>query len=153
MDIQCVHTTQQEQNILYVPYRAHACSTIHCILHTSKEVQVQQDDQSTRDTPDAVYAVVDKSKKKKQEKTQGGASATTTQEADTEEQHYEWSNVMGQDWLGNVVAEHGEVGQESLSNDAWETVPQSEPCNPGAVCVVVDKSKEENKEKKSSDPV
>ena len=120
---------------------------------SSKEVQVQQDDQSTRDTPDAVYAVVDKSKKKKQEKTQGGASATTTQEADTEEQHYEWSNVMGQDWLGNVVAEHDEVGQESLSNDAWETVPQSEPHNPGVVCVVVDKSKEENKEKKNSDPV
>ena len=100
----------------------------------------------------ALYAVVDKSKKKKQEKTQGGASATTTQGADTEEQHYEWSNVMGQDWLGNVVEEHGEVGQESLHNDAWETVPQSEPCNPGAVCVVVDKSKEEKKEK-NSDPV
>ena len=64
---------------------------------SSKEVQVQQDDQSTRDTLDAVYAVVDMSKKKKQEKTQGGASATTTQGADTEEQHYEWSNVMGQD--------------------------------------------------------
>ena len=53
------------------------------------------------------------------------------------------------DWLGNVVAEH--VGQESLANDAWETVPQSEPCNLGAVHVVVDKSKEENKEKKNSD--
>ena len=72
----------------------------------------------------AVYAVVDKSKKKKQEKTQGGASATTTQGADTEEQHYEYSDVVGQDWLGNVVGEklkvnHGDVGQGSSSNDAW----------------------------------
>ena len=100
---------------------------------SSKEVQVQQDEQSTRDTPDAVYAVVDMSKKKKQEKTQGGASATTAQGADTEEQHYEWSSAFGQDWLGNVVEEHGEVGQESLSNDAWETGPQSELYNPGAV--------------------
>ena len=109
--------------------------------------------QSEPCNPSALYAVVDKSKKKKQEKTQGGASATTTQGADTEEQHYEWSNVMGQDWLGNVVEEHGEVGQESLHNDAWETVPESEPHNPGVVCVVVDKSKKENKEKKNSDPV
>ena len=52
-----------------------------------------------------------------------------------------------------MLAEHGDVGQESLANDAWETVPQSEPRNPGVVNVVVDKSKEENKEKKNSDPV
>ena len=50
-----------------------------------------------RGNPNAVYAVVDKRKKKKQEKTQGGASATTTQGADTEEQHYECSDVVGQD--------------------------------------------------------
>ena len=50
-----------------------------------------------RGNPSALYAVVDKRKKKKQEKTQGGASATTTQGADTEEQHYECSDVVGQD--------------------------------------------------------
>ena len=50
-----------------------------------------------RGNPNAVYAVVDKRKKKKQEKTQGGASATITQGADTEEQHYECSDVVGQD--------------------------------------------------------
>ena len=102
-----------------------------------------RDDQPKGD-PNAVYAVVDKSKKKKQEKTQGGASATTTQGADTEEQHYECSDVVGQDWLGNVVGEkpkvnHGDVGQGSPSNDAWETCPQSEPCSP--TTMVVDKSK------------
>ena len=52
-----------------------------------------------------------------------------------------------------MVEEHGEVGQESLSNDVWETVPQSEPCNPGAVYAAVDKSKKGNEEKKNSDPV
>ena len=51
------------------------------------------------------------------------------------------------------MAEHGDVGQESLANDAKQTVPESEPHNPGVVCVVVDKSKKENKEKKNSDPV
>ena len=50
------------------------------------------------------------------------------------------------------MAEHGDVGQESLSNDAKQTVPESEPHNPGAVYAVVDKSKKENKEK-NSDPV
>ena len=86
-----------------------------------------------RGNPNAVYTVVDKRKKNKQEKTQGGASATTTQGAGTEEQHYECRDVVGQDWLGNVVGEkpkvnHGDVGQGSPSNDAWETCPQSEPC-------------------------
>ena len=95
--------------------------------------------------PSAVYAVVDKSKKKKRDKTHGGASATTTQGADTEEQHYEWSSCFGQDWFGNVLeVSHGEVGQGSLSDDAWETCPQSEPCNPSAVYAVVDKSKKGN---------
>ena len=102
----------------------------------------------TKGDPGAVYAVVDKSKKKKQEKTQGGASATTTQGADTEEQHYEWSSVFGQDWFGNVLeVSHGEVGQGSLSDDAWETCPQSEPCNPSAVYAVVDKSKKKKQDK------
>ena len=104
----------------------------------------QQSDQP-RGNPSAVYAVVDKSKKKKRDKTRGGASATTTQGADTEEQHYEWSSCFGQDWFGNVLeVSHGEVGQGSLSDDAWETCPQSEPCNPSAVYAVVDKSKKGN---------
>ena len=104
----------------------------------------QQSDQP-RGNPSAVYAVVDKSKKKKRDKTHGGASATTTQGADTEEQHYEWSSFFGQDWFGNVLeVSHGEVGQGSLSDDAWETCPQSEPCNPSAVYAVVDKSKKGN---------
>ena len=103
-----------------------------------------------RGNPSAVYAVVDKRKKKKQEKTQGGASATTTQGADTEGQHYECSDVVGQDWLGNVVGEkpkvnHGDVGQGSPSNHAWETCPQSEPCSP--TTIVVDKSKNPKGEK------
>ena len=105
--------------------------------------------------PNAVYAVVDKSKKKKQEKTRGGVSATTTQGADTEEQHYECSSGLGQDWLGNVNLErnHSEVGQGSPSNDAKQTGPQSEPHNSGAVYAVVDKSKKGNKGKKNSAPV
>ena len=110
----------------------------------------QQNDEP-KGTPDAVYAVVDMSKKKKHEKTQGGASATTTQGADTEEQHYEWSSGFGQDWLGSVdqklEVNLGDVGQRSLSNDAWETGPQSEPCNPSALYAVVDKSKKKKQEK------
>ena len=110
----------------------------------------QQNDQP-KGTPDAVYAVVNKSKQKKHKKTQGGASATTTQGADTEEQHYEWSSGFGQDWLGNVdqklEVNRGDVGQGSLSNDAWETGPQSEPCTASAVYAVVDKSKKHKGEK------
>ena len=123
--------------------------------HRKKKSTVQE--HQPRGTPDAVYAVVDKSKKKKHkgEKTQGGASATTTQGADTEEQHYECSSGFGQDRIGNVSLEsnHGDGGQESLSNDAKQTVPQPEPHNPGAVYAVVDKSKKGNKGKKNSDPV
>ena len=107
------------------------------------------DDQPKGD-PNAVYAVVDKSKKKKQEKTQGGASATTTQGADTEEQHYECSSGLGQDWLGNVVEpelNHGGIEQASPFNNATETIPQSESCNPSAVYAVVDKSKKKKQEK------
>ena len=108
-----------------------------------------RDDQAKSDS-NAVYAVVDKSKKKKQEKIQGGASATTTQEADTEEQHYECSSGLGQDWLGNVVepkVNHGGVEQASPSNEAKQTGPQSEHCNPGALYAVVDKSKKKKQEK------
>ena len=88
--------------------------------------EMGQQSEGPRGNPNAVYAVVDKSKKKKHEKTQGDASATTAQRADTEEQHYEWSSGFGQDWFGNVLeVSHGEVGQGSLSDDAWETCPQS----------------------------
>ena len=74
-----------------------------------------QQDAQPRGKQNAVYAVVDKSKKKKQEKTQGGASATTTQKVYTEEQHYEWSSVFGQDWFGNVVGESGRQEQQRES--------------------------------------
>ena len=120
--------------------------------HSKEEVgggvrKMGQQSDRPRGNPSAVYAVVDKSKKKKRDKTQGGASASTTQGADTEEQHYEWSSCFGQDWFGNVLeVSHGEVGQGSLSDDAWETCPQSEPCNPSAVYAVVDKSKKGNRE-------
>ena len=119
-----------------------------------KETSTVQEYQP-KGTPNAVYAVVDKSKKKKQEKTQGGASATTTQGADTEEQHYECSSGLGQDWLGNVNLErnHSDVGQGTLSNDAKQAGPQTGPHNSGAVYAVVDKSKKGNKEMKNSDPV
>ena len=119
--------------------------------HSKEEVgggvrKIGQQSEQPRGNTSAVYAVVDKSKKRKQDKTQGGASATTTQGADTEEQHYEWSSGFGQDWFGNVLeVSHGEVGQGSLSDDAWETCPQSEPCNPSAVYAVVDKSKKGNR--------
>ena len=123
--------------------------TQYALGHTTMSND-QHIEQRPRGDPNAVYAVVDKRKKKKQEKTQGGASATTTQGADAEEQHYECSDVIGQDWLGNVVGEkpkvnHGDVGQGSPSNDAWETCPQSEPCSP--TTMVVDKSKNRTGEK------
>ena len=113
----------------------------------------QQDDQP-KGTPDVVYAVVDKSKKMKRGKTQGGASATTTQGIYTEEQHYECSSVFRQDWLGNRAGEkpdgnHGDVEDGIPSNDAKETGPQSEPCNPNAVYAVVDKSKNKNEVNKN----
>ena len=120
------------------------------IGHSVKE-KGQQDDQP-KGTPNAVYAVVDKSKKKKRGKTQGGASATTTQGVYTEEQHYECSSVFGQDWLGNWAGErpegnHGDVEKGGPSNEAKETGPQYEPCNPNAVYAVVDRSKERNEGK------
>ena len=68
-----------------------------------------------RDDQNVLFAVVEKSKKKKQEKTQGSASATTTQKVDTEEQHYEWSSVCGQDWFGNVVGESSRQERERES--------------------------------------
>ena len=61
--------------------------------------------------PDAVYAV------------------------DSEEQHYECSTILGQDWLGNAVGEKlkgREVEQGSPCNDVKETESQSEPYIPCA---------------------
>ena len=122
------------------------------IGHGMKE-NAQQDDQPNG-TPNAVYAVVDKSKKMKQGKTRGGASATTTQGIYTEEQHYECSSVFGQDWLGNWVGEkprgnHGDVEKGGPSNAAKKTGLQYKPCNPNAVYAVVDRSKERNEGNKN----
>ena len=106
------------------------------------------DDQPKGD-PNAVYAVVDKSKKKKHEKTQGGASATTTQGADIEEQHYEHSG-FGQDWFGTAVEVNPEATLTNAGCSSTNTEtndPQSEPynVNPNALYAVVDKSKKRRK--------
>ena len=97
-------------------------------------------------TADVVYTAIDKSKKKKKGKTKGGPSATSTQGADIVEQHYECSEVFGQDWFGNEVGErsagsHGDDGKGSSSSDAQHSGPQREPSNPNVVYTVVDKSK------------
>ena len=115
-----------------------------------------RDDEAKGD-PNAVYAVVDKSKKKKQEKTQGGASATTTQGADTEEQHYECSNVVGQDWFGTAVEVNPEATLTNAgcsSTDTETNDPQSEPynVNPNALYAVVDKSKKRRKVSENDAP-
>ena len=69
-----------------------------------------QVDQPT-DTPDAVYAVVDKSRKKKKGKTEGDQSTTATQDPYTEVQHYESSTVLGMDWVQNEVNSNEDVGE------------------------------------------
>ena len=106
-------------------------------------------DQPTDTRPDAVYAVVDKSRKKKKGKTEGDQSTTATQDHYTEEQHYESSTVIGMDWLGTVVKTEGNAGgveMGSLSDDPKVTGLQSESCEPNAVYAVVDKSKKRKKE-------
>ena len=103
-----------------------------------------QVDQPTDTRPDAVYAVVDKSKKKKKGITEGDQSTTATQDPYTEEQHYESSTVIGMDWVENEVNHNGDVGETekgSPSGDLKVRGPQSEPCDPNAVYAVVDKSK------------
>ena len=110
-------------------------------------------DQPT-DTPDAVYAVVDKSRKKKKGKSEGDQSTSATQDPYTEEQQYESSTVIGMDWLGTEVKSEGDVcGVEmgSPSGDPKATGPQSEPCDPNAVYAVVDKSKKKKKGKTEGD--
>ena len=107
-----------------------------------------QVDQPT-DTPDAVYAVVDKSKKKKKGKTEGDQSTTAAQDPYTEEQHYESSTVIGMDWVGNEMRPERDasgVEKGNPSDDLKLTGPQSELCEPNAVYAVVDKSKKRKKE-------
>ena len=58
-------------------------------------------------TPQVVYAEVDKSKKKMKVKKDTSPSATATQGAELEEQHYECSDVLGQDWFGKTVSPNG----------------------------------------------
>ena len=107
-----------------------------------------QVDQPT-DTPDAVYAVVDKSRKKKKGKTEGDQSTTATHDPYTEEQHYESSTVIGMDWVGNEMRPEGDacgVEKGNPSDDLKLTGPHSELCEPNAVYAVVDKSKKRKKE-------
>ena len=107
-------------------------------------VENDQQDEKPSSTPDAVYAVVDKSKKKKKGKTEGDQSTTATQDPYTEEQHYESSTVIGKDWMGNKVNPNGDAGETekgSPSGDPKVTGLQSEPCDPNAVYAVIDKSK------------
>ena len=102
----------------------------------------QQVNQPT-DTPDAVYAVVDKSKKTKKDITEGDQSTSATQDPYTEEQHYESSTVIGMDWMGTEVkpeVDASGVEMGSPSDDAKVTGLPSEPCEPNAVYAVVDKS-------------
>ena len=110
-------------------------------------------------TPNAVYAVVDKSKKTKKVKAEDGPSPSTTQGVDTEDQHYECSEVFGQDWFGNEVGERSEAGSHSdvnrkgsPYNNTKGTGPQSETCNPNVVYAEVDKSKKRSRGGKNSAP-
>ena len=112
-------------------------------LCNDQKEKAQQSDQSTGN-PNVVYAVVDKSKKKNK-----GGGATAVQE---QEQHYECSDVFGQDWFGNEVGvlsggSRNEAMKESSLNDAKENVLQSEPSDPSAMYAVVDKSKKRNERK------
>ena len=112
-------------------------------------VENDQQDEKPSSTPDAVYAVVDKSKKKKKGKTEGDQSTTATQDPYTEEQHYESSTVLGMDWLGTEVKPEGDVSGVEEGNpldNLKVTGPQSEPCDPNAVYAVVDKSRKMKKE-------
>ena len=115
--------------------------------HGTVEEGLHVDQQSS--TPDAVYAVVDKSKKKKKGKTEGDQSTATTQDPHTEEQHYESSTVIGMDWLGTEVKPEGDAAgvEEGNPINSKRTGPQSEPCDPNAVYAVVDKSRKMKKEK------
>ena len=93
--------------------------------------------------PNVVYAVIDKSKKQKPVMTIIGQRTTTDHYL--EDQYYAHCSPIGEGM--NHPGSGGDVGQGSLSKDAKETGPQSEPCNPGAVYAVVDKSKKRNRGK------
>ena len=112
--------------------------------HGTVDEGLHVDQQSS--TPDAVYAVVDKSKKKKG-KTEGDQTTATTQDPHTEEQHYESSTVIGMDWLGTEVKPEGDAAgvEEGNPINSKRTGPQSEPCDPNAVYAVVDKSRKMKK--------
>ena len=124
--------------------------------HTEKKRQPA--DQPTG-TANAVYAVVDKSKKTKKVKAEDDPGPSTTQGDGTEDQHYECSEVFGQDWFGNEVGEKSEAGNHrdvnrkgSLYNNTKGTGPQSETSNPNAVYAEVDKSKKRSRGEKNSAP-
>ena len=104
---------------------------------------------SPTDSPDPVYAVVDKSKKKR-----GGFRATTVQDCQSEdlEWHYEFSSVIGVDWFGNVIDEILEGRQCEAVKDTNDSIPKPEPGNPNAVYAVVDKSKKRNRGKMNALP-
>ena len=105
-------------------------------------------DQPTYTRPDAVYAVVDKSRKKKKGESEGDQSTSATQDPYTEEQQYESSTVIGMDWMGNEVNPIGDVGETkkgSPFDDLKVTGLQSELCDPNSVYAVVDKSKKTKK--------
>ena len=102
--------------------------------------------------PNRVYAEVDKSKKKKNRNTEGGPSATTAQSVDIVEQHYEFSEVFGQDWFGNEIGEKyegnlGDVGKGSPSSTAKAIDQLVEPCTPNTVDALVYRNKKRNAEK------
>ena len=101
--------------------------------------------------PNRVYAEVDKSRKKKNRNTEGGSSV------DIVEQHYELSDVFGQDWFGNEIGEKsegnvGDVGKGSLSSTAKANGQLLEPCTPNTACAMVDKSKKRNEEEWNGAP-
>ena len=66
--------------------------------------------------PNRVYAEVDKSKKKNKN-TDIDPSAATAKSVDIVEQHYECSDVFGQDWFGNEIGEkyEGKLGVQSCT--------------------------------------
>ena len=120
--------------------------------HSTVEEGLQVDQPT--DTPDAVYAVVDKSRKKKKGESEGDQSTIATQDPYTEEQHYESSTVIGMDWLGTEMKPEGDasgVEMGSPSGDPKVTGLQSESCEPNAVYAVVDKSKKKKKGKTEGD--
>ena len=134
--MECIEKVEEPQGKVEEPTTGNECE--RCI----DDARVQQ----YVDTPDAVYAVVDKSKKKKKGTAEGDQNTTATQDPYTDEQHYKSSTVIGKDWVGNVEGEASGDEMQNPSNDGNITGPHSEPCDPSAVYAVVDKSKKKKKE-------